>query len=429
MKRSDAGEEAHGAPLATAIPELVIVRADGVEVHLIGTCHLSSDAALYTGARVRELRPTTVVVELCEERRQMLTRTPRTPGDEPASTASSVGSSVGGVLTDWTQLISLMYHSFETLIDRQTGAEFVAAVQAAEECGARVVLGDRLASQTLGRLKRLITLRELAIDMQLLHADHTAQQAIDRAKLLEAVIAEAASASALARAIVRGGDAAAPATAPSEPPPPHASALEARLRAIEALAAQAQRASVGDAADGVMWRLLAKFWRRQLIDGEDRDLLRWAIDSTSLLEPLTDCHPPTFNRVLVAERDAILAAELARARGPRVVGVVGAAHMAGIARAFSEGGLPADAELASYREIPSWQPRPWHGIAGIVSGAVLGGAVRSVAFRRGLGLGALGVGAGSAWLVSELRERVRFFERSQREAAAGAEAQGAGAHC
>lgn len=396
--------EVSGVALLGTTPELVITRDDGVKVHLIGTCHLSSDSAAYTAARIRELRPRTVIVELCEERRPMLSRPPATRTDEGDTSVGGVGSSVGGVLADWTELIGLMYHSFEALIDRQTGAEFIAAVQAARECGARVVLGDRLSSQTLGRLRRMVTLKELVVDMQLLHADFAAQQSIERTKLLEECITESAAVSSLARAIARGE--------PVEPE--RARELERRAREIELTAARAHRASVSDAVDGVMWRLLVKFWRRELIDDADKDLVRWAIDSTSLLDPLTDCLPPTFKKVLVAERDHVLAAALARAEGPTVVGVVGAAHMSGITRAFAERALPSEAELASYREVPPWQPKPWHGVAGLLTGGLVVGSVRSPAFRRTLGVATLGAGVGAAWLVSELRERVRFFQSSQR---------------
>lgn len=399
--------EASGSALKGPAPELVIERPDGVKVHLIGTCHLSSDSAAYTAARVRELRPATVVIELCEERRPMLSRVAGGRSAEAHTSVGGVGSSVGGVLADWTELIGLMYRSFEALVDRQTGAEFVAADRAARECGAAVVLGDRLVSQTLGRLKRLISPRELLLDMQLLDADFSAQQAIERAQLLEACLAEAEAASALVRAITRG----------DEPAPP--AALEARVAAVERLALAAHRASVSDAVDGVMWRLLRKFWRRELIEGADKELVRWAIDSTSLLDPLTDSLPPTFRTVLVHERDQILAAALARAEGPTVVGVVGGAHVSGIARIFAEGRVPSDEQLAGYQHIPPWRPKPWHGVAGALAGGALLGGARSAAFRRALGVAALGAGAGGAWLVGEIRERVRFFEASQREAAGG----------
>ncbi|KAJ1617711.1 hypothetical protein T492DRAFT_849875 [Pavlovales sp. CCMP2436] len=187
------------------VVEMLIVREDGVRVHLIGTCHLSDDAAQYTAARVRELRPSTVVVELCEERRSMLNRGQQLqwrtqPGSQVTSSSTDPRAllasltpptsihppnhantdptspprlfisppprlnipphththttpfpphtpththhhnhhpphapphTTSSVLTNWTEIIGLMYSSFETLMDRQAGAEFAAAATAA----------------------------------------------------------------------------------------------------------------------------------------------------------------------------------------------------------------------------------------------------------------------------------------------------------
>jgi pheromone shutdown protein TraB len=392
--------------------QAIIVRADGVKVHLIGTCHLSDEAAQYTAARVRELQPRTVVIELCEERRPMLFRPARPATQRSAQlSAQSAGGSILSVIMNWTSLIGIMYSSFEALMDRQTGAEFSAAARAANEVGARLVLGDRLSSVTLGRLTRLIPPRELLVDVHLMQQDHAAQQAIERARILEACRKDARAVSRLTRELARK-----PRDSRASPAAVALAALEQRVGEVETAVAQAHAASVADAVDGVIWQVLRKFWARELISAEDKARLRWAVDQMGSSEP-TDTLPPTLHRVLVDERDAILAAALGRAEGPTVVGVVGAAHMPGIEQWFARG-LPSEDELASYTTIPSWRPRPWHGVAGLSAGALAYGAYRSRALQRTLKVSAVGAVLGVAWLGYEVGDRIACYERMQRQAAA-----------
>lgn len=398
--------------------ECTLVRADGCRVHLIGTCHLSDDAARLTGDTIRALRPQTVVIELCDERREMLHRPPvGQPDDSADDTAEtslrSPGAAMGAVLLNWTELISVMYASFETLTQRNTGAEFAEALEAAEEVGARVVLGDRRASVTTSRMQRLVPLRELLLDVHLLQYDHSAQQAIRRARTLEGCISRA-DALQLRAAPACATGAAEPAHSADGAVAP-AAGLADELRALRASIADAHRTSLADAVDGVVWRVLRKFWRKELIDETDKETLRWAMDRLGLIDPLAEApFPGTMRRILVHERDQLLADSLARARGPVVVGVVGKAHVSGIERAFREGIEPAE-QLDGYLHTPPWQPRPWHaGAAAALAGAAFG-CVRSRAFRRSVGVTAAGLGVGLAWLNYEVRDRMRFFEHSQRQ--------------
>mmetsp|Transcript_21631 Transcript_21631/g.50439 ORF Transcript_21631/g.50439 Transcript_21631/m.50439 type:complete len:186 (+) Transcript_21631:124-681(+) len=76
------------------------------------------------------------------------------------------------------------------------------------------------------------------------------------------------------------------------------SELARRVRAIETAAHTAHAASIPSAVDGIVWQLLRKFWKRELIDEADKDLLRWAADRMGSLEPLTDDWPPTAKQAI-----------------------------------------------------------------------------------------------------------------------------------
>ena len=121
--------------------------------------------------------------------------------------------------------------------------------------------------------------------------------------------------------------------------------------------------------------------------------------------------PPTMRRVLLDERDIVLADALKRAPGERVVGVVGKAHVAGIAAAWEEDTLT---RLAAALEEPAVPIGPYVGLVG--SGIAVGwGVLRSRAVRYGVGASVIAAGGAAAWFVNALRDRLEFYERTQRE--------------
>ena len=143
-------------------------RADGATVYLLGTCHVSATSASEASALVREVRPSTVVLELCPSRRSMLYETSRSRAKDAGlpppprrrrntTTKSEVTNTLWNVLTDWTEAISLQYAALDSLVGEtnEVGAEFRAANDAAISVGAEVVLGDRAVALTQLRLKRL----------------------------------------------------------------------------------------------------------------------------------------------------------------------------------------------------------------------------------------------------------------------------------
>lgn len=109
---------------------------------------------------------------------------------------------------------------------------------------------------------------------------------------------------------------------------------EERLRTLSsALKQHAERESAAATpgfADAVTSDLLRRFWHKEYIGVSERANLREALDAYSRIDPLEyEPQPPTYRRVLIEERDAVLAQALRRQPGERVVGVVGKVHVSG----------------------------------------------------------------------------------------------------
>ena len=105
----------------------------------------------------------------------------------------------------------------------------------------------------------------------------------------------------------------------------------------------------------------------------------------------------------------VLAQALKTAPGQRVVAIVGKGHVAGIQELWHS---DTAALLPAALEEPS---APLGPRAACAAAAILipYGAWRSRGVRVALGAAALGTGAGAAWFLGALRDRVRFFEHSQ----------------
>ena len=91
------------------------------------------------------------------------------------------------------------------------------------------------------------------------------------------------------------------------------------------------------------------------------------------------------------------------------MGVVGKAHAAGIASRWER-------DLST--EVPAALATPCAPLAPLAAAAAAAvglplAAYRVRAVRYALGAGALAAGAGGAWFVHALRDRLRFFEASQ----------------
>jgi pheromone shutdown protein TraB len=138
-------------------------------VLLVGTAHISTQSADDVMRVVAAVQPQNVVVELCASRSALLYDTDTSADDPP----SAQGELRGGALTmggdNLLQAVSRsvalggrsalllrlllggLSQRLSTQMGIRTGVEFRAARQAAEGCGAQIVLGDRPIEVTLRR--------------------------------------------------------------------------------------------------------------------------------------------------------------------------------------------------------------------------------------------------------------------------------------
>ena len=385
----------------------VLRKPDGGTVYLLGSCHVSDSSASEAGELVRRVRPSTVVLELCDGRRGLLfepdEKKPMAATEQNASTLGTsladVAGSMGNVLGDWTHLIKMQYSALDTLDTPAAGGEFRAAAREADAVGAAVVLGDRSVVTTTMRLKRLVPYSETILSFVLEDTEWAEKHAIERYSASEELKRTSGSLSA---ALKR----------------PHSAAREAELQALSAqLSLQTARtfeSAVPGFSDAVMSGLMRRFWKKELIGEPEKALLRRALNEMHRSDPLEGSSlPPTMRRILLSERDIVLCDALKRAPGERVVGVVGRAHVKGISKIWE---TDTSSELQSCLEVPrpSWKPL-YCAAVGVV--AIPYALYRSRAARIGLGGCVVAGVASTGYLTVALRDRIDFYQRSQHELA------------
>jgi pheromone shutdown protein TraB len=164
---SDAGSDwgaADPAELEAALREirpLTVLRAPpppgGAAAHaetvfyLLGSAHISKQSAVDAERLVAAVRPETVMLELCHDRRALLS------ADFDAAVrevplGEALADIASGRATAFTALYGWLLSRLGAGLECQPGAEFRAACRAAHECGAAVVLGDRPLPATLARV-------------------------------------------------------------------------------------------------------------------------------------------------------------------------------------------------------------------------------------------------------------------------------------
>ncbi len=125
---------------------------EGKDITLIGTAHVSRESAELVSDVIRELKPETVCVELCESRYQAITQKDQW---ENTNLIKVIREKKAFLL-----LANLMLASFQKKMALKLGVkpgeEMIRAIEAAKEIGAHVHLADRDIRTTLSRTWRLM---------------------------------------------------------------------------------------------------------------------------------------------------------------------------------------------------------------------------------------------------------------------------------
>jgi pheromone shutdown-related protein TraB len=130
------------------LPENVhLFEKDGRQIYVIGTAHVSAKSAELVESVLRDLKPDTVAVELCEPRYRAL----RNPEEWKKLDIVAVLRQGKAFLL----LAQLMLGGFQKKVGKKLGvkpgAEMLRAVEVADELGATTVLADREVTITLRR--------------------------------------------------------------------------------------------------------------------------------------------------------------------------------------------------------------------------------------------------------------------------------------
>lgn len=228
---------------------------DGREIYLVGTAHVSPASATLVDRVIREQRPDTVCLELCNSRYETLTNPERWKETDLYS-----------VIRDgraYVLMAQLALAAFQRKLAREfkirPGEEMHRAMRAATATGAEITLADREIRTTLKR----------------------------------------AWAGAGFGAMVR-----------------------------------------------MVWSLVASLFNRETVTAEEVEKLKGSDELALMLEEFSGALPGV-KTALIDERDQYLAAKIRRSPGQRVVAVVGAGHVPGIKRVFSD-----DIDLAALEELP-----------------------------------------------------------------------------
>ena len=128
----------------------------GARVDVVGTAHVSAQSARETRAVIMAARPDVVMVELDPARLNALVRDSQRRFPARA-VARNVATHWDALRVIWNgralnTMGSLGYAAVGAVLGSQPGAEFLAAIDAAKEVGAEVVLGDLDADVTMARV-------------------------------------------------------------------------------------------------------------------------------------------------------------------------------------------------------------------------------------------------------------------------------------
>ena len=302
-------------------------------VTLIGTAHISKAAAEETRELIMRERPDVVVLELDPHRLNALVRDAHTA--KPCQAAADRFVSTSLFQSGPTQAIGLAYTLVGALLGTTPGAEFLAAIDAAKEVGAEVVLGDLDVKITTSRawkrqfheLGRMETYRgrprvseDEAVDEDLLPSEDL-------------------------RIEIQNGEG---------EPIPVKYRLPSTARRIMRDAGCGTKRTELDKLEESVWRLFGRPVRVDDIArlrGCGEKVLDYARSDDFLKQANLD-GAPAMQKTIKEDRDLVLTHSLHRAAGgarvKKVVGVVGAAHIPGIKEHWNS--VPTDESRDRYNE-------------------------------------------------------------------------------
>ena len=236
-----------------------LLEVDGRSIYLVGTAHVSPSSAALVDRVIREQRPDTVCLELCNSRYETLTNPERWKETDLYS-----------VIRDgraYVLMAQLALAAFQRKIARELkirpGEEMHRAMNAAHATGAELALVDREIRTTL---KRAWAGAGFWVTMRM------------------------------------------------------------------------------------VWSLVVSLFNRETVTAEEVEKLKGNDELTVMLEEFSGALPGV-KTALIDERDKYLAAKIRAAPGERMVAVVGAGHVPGIKRLFSE-----DIDLAALEALPPPKP-------------------------------------------------------------------------
>ena len=302
-------------------------------VTLIGTAHISKAAAEETRELIMRERPDVVVLELDPHRLNALVRDAHTA--KPCQAAADRFVSTSLFQSGPTQAIGLAYTLVGALLGTTPGAEFLAAIDAAKEVGAEVVLGDLDVKITTSRawkrqfheLGRMETYRgrprvseDEAVDEDLLPSEDL-------------------------RIEIQNGE--------GEPIPVKYRLPSTARRIMRDAGCGTNRTEL-DKLEESVWRLFGRPVRVDDIArlrGCGEKVLDYARSDDFLKQANLD-GAPAMQKTIKEDRDLVLTHSLHRAAGrarvKKVVGVVGAAHIPGIKEHWNS--VPTDESRDRYNE-------------------------------------------------------------------------------
>jgi pheromone shutdown protein TraB len=140
------------------------------DVYLVGTAHVSAESAREVRELMRVVKPSSVMLELCDERLRSMREKLAAPSGRADARLTFATRAVkdfasafrGGDARDGLLAAAMktMYGFFK-LSGLEPGGEFIAAIEEADRQGARVVCGDRNVRETLRRVRERLTFTDV----------------------------------------------------------------------------------------------------------------------------------------------------------------------------------------------------------------------------------------------------------------------------